>query len=131
MNESPSNLLLWFGVLGGPLAWATQFVANLYLSFARCDSGRWHLPIHVWQIGLSTGALVVGLAAFAVATRLYRQTADVDGISQQVLRGFGGHPPAARVHFLAICALVVNLLTLIIIVMTGIGAPLLSVCQQS
>lgn len=130
MTDPPSNRLVWFGVLGGPVAWGVQFVANLYLSFARCDSDRWHLPIRDWQIGLALGAIVVGVAATAVTIQLYRQTAGIDDIAAEVRRGFGGRPPAARIHFLAICGLTVNFLALVIIVITGIGAPLLTVCQQ-
>jgi hypothetical protein len=131
MSRSPSNLLVWFGVLGGPLAWAVQFVINLEFSFAQCDTlTRWHLPLRGWQIATSVAALAIGAASTAVAWRLYRQT-DVRDVSEKVRRGFGGEPPTGRVHFLAVVGLVVNFLSLTIVVMTGIGAPLLTQCQQS
>jgi hypothetical protein len=122
---------MWFAVLGGPVAWAVQFVANLWFSFAQCDTTRWHLPVKGWQIGLSVVALAVGLTATALCVRLYRRTDEIEELTQRVRRGFGGIPPAGRVHFLAVCGLTVNFLTLAIIVMTGIGAPLLTVCRQS
>lgn len=131
MNDAPSTALVWFGVLGGPLAWAVQFVANLWFSYAQCNNpGRWHLPVHAWQIGLSVGALAVGAASTSVALSLYRRTR-VGDLSEKVIRGFGGEPPPGRIHFLAIVGLTVNFLALAIVVMTGIGAPLLTLCQQS
>jgi hypothetical protein len=132
VSSRPSTALVWFGVLGGPFAWATQFIANLWFSYAQCDTpGRWRLPVHGWQIGLSIVAVAVGLGSAAVSLRLYRRTAAIDGLSKQVIRGFGGVPPPGRIHFLAIVGLTVNFLSLLIIVMTGIGAPLLDLCQQS
>ena len=132
MSWPPSNLVVWFGVLGGPVAWAVQFVANLYFTFAQCGrGGRWQLPLHPWNIGLSVGALAIGLAAIAVCLRLYRHTSEMGPMAAIVRRGFGGQPPAGRIHFLAVVGLTVNFLALTIVVMTGIGAPLLVFCQQS
>jgi hypothetical protein len=131
VNETPSTAVVWFGVLGGPVAWAVQFVANLWFGFARCDgSGRWRGPVAAWGIGLSVAALVVGITALAVSASLFRRT-DVGEVRAQVVRGFGGPPPVARVHFLAIVGLVVNPLALAIVAMTAVGAPLLTLCQQS
>lgn len=132
MSRTPSNLLVGFAVLGGPLAWATQFVVNLAFTYAECSpAGRWELPIRAWQIGLSVGALAIGLAALGVSIRLYRRTARIEDLAPTVRRGFGGAPPMARVNFLAVVGLTVNPLSLAIIVMTAVGAPLLMVCQQS
>lgn len=132
MNRTPSTALIWFGVLGGPLAWSVQFLANLWFTFAQCSpTGRWQLPVKGWQIGLSVAALGVGAAALAVCVMIYRRTSKIDGMPETVRRGFGGVPPMARVHFLSVVGLTVNPLALAIIVMTGIGAPLLTVCVQS
>ena len=133
MSVRPTNRVVWFAVLGGPLAWGVQFVANLALSFAQCNppTTRWMLHIHYWEIGLSVVAIVIGLAATAVSLSLYLRTLHLDDIDEQVLTGKGGPPPEARIHFLAIVGLVVNFLSLAIIVMTGVGAPLLTVCRQS
>ena len=128
----PSTAQVSFAVLGGPLAWAVQFVANLFFTYAQCNpAGRWQLPIRGWAIGLSVGALAVGLAALWLSLRLYRQTSRIEDLAPTVRRGFGGAPPMARVNFLAVVGLTVNFLSIAIIVMTAIGAPLLTVCQQS
>ena len=132
MSWPPSNITVWFGVLGGPLAFTVQFLTNIWFTFAQCGRwGRWQLPLHGWQIGLSLAALGVGLAATWVCVQIYRRTSSIDRMAETVRRGFGGEPPAARIHFLSVVGLTVNFLTLVIIVMTGIGAPLLVFCQQS
>jgi hypothetical protein len=124
-----TNALLWFGVLGGGIAWALQFVANLAFGWAQCNQpGRWLLPVRAWQIGLASAAAVVGVAAFAVSFALFRRTRSlVDG----ELRGLGGEPPPARISFLSVIGMLVNFLALAIILLDGVGAPLLRVCQQS
>ena len=133
MSSRRSNGLLWFGVVGGALAWALQFVANLAFSFAQCNqpTTRWQLPVHGWQIALSAGAVVIVLASMAACVSVFRRTFRIDDVFGQERRGDGSVPPLGRVHFLAIVGFVVNVLVLAIVVMTGVGAPLLTVCQQS
>lgn len=133
MKHPPSSALIWFGVLGGPVAWAVQFVANLALTFAQCNapSGRWQLPVHTLEIALSVAAITVGLLAMGVSLSLYRRTFRLDHIAAAERRGEGSAPPTGRINFLATVGLTVNFLALSIIVMTGIGAPLLPVCRQS
>jgi hypothetical protein len=133
VTRRPSNRALWFGVAGGPLAWTIQFVANLAFSFAQCNqpTTRWQLPVHGWVIGLSAGAVAVALAAMAVCARIFLRTFRIDDVFATERSGGGTQPPLGRIHFLAIVGLIVNLLALAIIVMTGVGAPLLPVCEQS
>jgi hypothetical protein len=133
VSRPPSTALVWFGVLGGAGAWLVQFLINLAFSLAQCNRhpGRWQLPVHGWEIGLSVAALAVGLSAEGVCVRLYRRTFRLDHIAAAERRGEGSPPPAGRISFLSMVGLTVNLLALTIIVMTGIGAPLLPVCQQS
>jgi NO-binding membrane sensor protein with MHYT domain len=122
VNYRPSNALLWFGVLGGPCAWAAQFVASLAFSFAQCNQpvARWQLPVHGWQIALGVAGVAIGLAAEVVSLRIFLRTREADNA-----------PPAGRIHFLAVVGLTVNFLALAIMMMTVIGAPLLEVCRQS
>jgi hypothetical protein len=129
----PSTAVIWFGVLGGALAWAVQFVVNLAFTFAQCNAppGRRQLPVHGWEIALSAVAVTVGLAAMGVSAWLFRRTSRLDHVAEAERRGEGTAPPTGRINFLAMVGLTVNFLALAIVVMTGIGAPLLSVCQQS
>lgn len=133
MSWPPSDKLVWFGVLGGAFAWTVQFVANLFLSFAQCNApaGRWSLPVHALQIALSVVAIVVGLAATAVSLWLYLRTFRIDHVAEAERHGEGSPAPTGRINFLAVVGLTVNFLSLAIVVMTAIGAPLLPVCQQS
>jgi putative flippase GtrA len=133
VTDRPSDRLLWFGVLGGALAWATQFVANLAFTWAQCNAppGRWQLPLHKWEIGISVVGIAIDLAAFAVSLRLFLATYRVDDVASHERLGDGTAPPLGRVNFLAMVALLVNFLTVTIMVMTAIAAPLLHVCQQS
>ncbi len=133
MRYPPSNAVVWFAVLGGPGAWAAQFVINLTFTFAQCNApaGRWELPVHGWQIAVSAGAIVIGLAAQAASLWLYLRTVNIDHIAEAERHGEGSAPPTGRINFLAMVGLTVNFLSLAIIVMTAIGAPLLPVCQQS
>jgi putative flippase GtrA len=128
-----SNILVWFGVAGGAAAWTVQFVTNLAFTFAQCNqpTTRWQLPVHGWQIGLSAAAVAVVLASMGTCVWIFLRTFRVDDVFGQERRGDGSAPPLGRVHFLSILGFVINLLVLAIVVMTGIGAPLLPVCQQS
>jgi 4-amino-4-deoxy-L-arabinose transferase-like glycosyltransferase len=133
VSRRPSTALVWFGVLGGAVAWTAQFVAGLAFTFAQCNAppGRWELPVQTWQSVLSIAGVVVGLIAVAVCVRLYRQTRNVDDAAETERLGEGTPPPAGRVNFLATTGLLVNALVLVIMIMTAIGAPLLRLCQQS
>ena len=132
-DRLPSNGLLWFGVIGGAGAWVVQFLANLALTFAQCDqpSARWMLPVHGWEIALSLAAVAVVLGAGGVSAWIFLRTFRIDDVAAHERRGEGVSPPLGRISFLSMVGLLVNLLALAMIVMTGIGAPLLPVCQQS
>ena len=133
MSFPPSNLVLWFGVVGGPAAWAIQFVVNLAFTFAQCNqpAARWQLPVHGWEIVTAAVGVSIGLASTGVSLWLYLRTFAIGDVSEEERRGEGSAPPIGRIHFLSIVGLTVNFLALAIMVMTGIGAPLLPICQQS
>lgn len=126
--------LLWFGILGGPLGWAAQFVASYWFALAQCDPPvpRWHLPLRAWEIGLACGGLAIGAVATVVSLRILLRSYRADNdVLQEELRGMGSPPPLGRVMFLAVIGVTVNLLAIPIVVITGVGAPLLTVCRQS
>lgn len=127
----PSNLLLWFGVLGGGMAWTTQFVAGLYFSWAQCsENGRTHLPVREWQTGLAAGGTVVALISIAVSLRIYLRSYKIADVAGEERRGDGHAPPLGRIHFLAVVGLTVNVLVIVIMIITAIAAPNLALCQQ-
>ena len=134
MSFRVRSSIVWFAVGGGACAFAVQFVVGLAFGFAQCNPGgavRWHLPVHTWQAAVAAGALIIGLASIATAAWLFKRTYRVGDVFGEERRGDGSPPPVGRIHFLAQVGLVVNLLTLAIIVMDGIGAPLHALCQQT
>ena len=126
--------LVWFAVGGGACAWAVQFVIGLAFGFAQCNepgTTRWRLPVHTWQAAAAGVAAVIALAAIAAAVWLFRHTFRIGDVFGEERRGDGAAPPIGRIHFLSLVGLTVNVLALAIILMDGIGAPLLPLCQQS
>jgi hypothetical protein len=133
MTFKPRSAVVWFAVGGGPMAFTLQFVSGLAFTFAQCNQsdGRWQLPVRSWQVALSATGLLIALASMATAIWLFVRTFRIGDVFEEERSGGGSAPPLGRIHFLAIVALVVDFLVLMIIVMDGIGAPLLSLCQQS
>lgn len=134
MSYRPSNLLVWFGVGGGAVAFVIQFVAGLAFSFAQCVNGtttRWHIPVRDWQIGLASGGFMIGLASTAVAAMIFRRTYRVGDVFGEERRGDGSAPPLGRIHFLSIIGLTVNVLVLMIMAMDAFGTALHGFCVQT
>jgi hypothetical protein len=133
VKRPPSTAIVWFAVLGGGAAWATQFVANLFISFAKCNGmqGQRAVPLRTLSVVLSVAAIAVALAAEGAALRLFVRTSALDHVAQDEFEGRGSTPPVGRINFLATVGLLVNFLALAIVVMTAIGTPLLNGCQQS
>jgi hypothetical protein len=75
--------------------------------------------------------VAIGLLSMATALWLYLYTYQFKHVAQAERRGEGSPPPTGRINFLSVVGLTVNFLALSIMVMTGIGAPLLSVCRQA
>jgi hypothetical protein len=132
MRYRPSNVLVWFGVGGGAVAFALQFVAGLAFSFAQCNNGsRWHVPVRDWQVALAGGGFMIGLASTAAAAMIFLRTYRIGDIFGEERRGDGSTPPLGRIHFLSIVGLTVNLLVLFIMVMDAVGTGLHGLCMQS
>lgn len=121
------NRLVWFGVLAGPAAWATQFLFGMQLGLARCESpdARFQFPVHTTSALLGGAGVLVGIAAEAAsiivfrATRPDQHTHDPEDIT------------TGRLHFLGAVGMTVNPLTATICLMVAVGVPLLGLCHQS
>ena len=133
MRLPPTNRVVWFAVLGGGIAWVVQFAANLTLTWAQCNAppGRFHVPVHGISIVISAVAIAIGVVSMLVSLWLYLYTYQFKHIAVAERRGEGTAPPTGRINFLSVVGLTVNFLALSIKILTGIGAPLLQVCQQS
>jgi hypothetical protein len=130
MTYRPSNLLVWFGVGGGAIAWATQFVTGLAFSFAQCNTTGSHLSVKGWQVGFATAGFIVGLASAAVAGMIFRRTYRIADLFAEERRGDGSAPPLGRIHFLSIVGLTVNFLVLVIMALDAVGTSL-HTCMQT
>ena len=132
MTQRRLNLLVWFGILGGPAAWLSVHVIGIAFGWAQCNdpASRWQLPVHAWDVATAAVGVLVALAAEAVSFWVFRLTADEgEGLSR---RGIGeGEAPVGRLHFLSVIGLTVNPLALAIIVMVGFGTALLPLCHQA
>jgi hypothetical protein len=113
-------LLLWFGVLGGPVAWAVAHVAGVELSQASCrQTARTGVPFDAWAIVVFVLAAIVAAGAEVAAVLTYRATRDASS-----------EPPAGRIRFLAVIGMTIGPLFVAMILMGGLGAVLLERCQQ-
>jgi hypothetical protein len=118
------GILQWAGLLVGGAAWFTQLVAGYGLTEARCGAAgeHWGISNDAWQAGFMAVAAAVVLLAEAAAVTVLLRTRQVS---------FEGHPPPGRIRFLAIAAVVANVLFLAIVVLSGIGSIAGVVCRQS
>lgn len=122
MTHRRQPLLMWFGVLGAPLAWTAQLWFATGLTIATCSAAgrRWDLPVRPLFAGLSVLAALTAVLAAASAFAVLRATHDASGA-----------PPAGRVHFLAVIGLTVSGLFGFLIIMSGLGVGLIDLCRQS
>jgi hypothetical protein len=129
----PPTLLVWFGVAGGAFAWAAVHVAGIESSWDRCiPTGTGSVvPLSAWQITIAACGALITLAALSVCVWLFLRTFRIGDVAGMERRGDGAAPPAGRLQFLAMVGLTVNVLALAIIVLAGVGAPVLGPCQQS
>lgn len=121
---SAASPLMWFGVLGAPLAWATEFAVGYWATQTHCSvSGdRWSLNLDAWGVVAMAAAFVVAITAGLTALGMFRGSRDAETEAS---------PPPGRVRFLAIVGMTVSVLFTIVIVMTGLGVVILPDCGQS
>jgi hypothetical protein len=118
--------LMWFGLLGAPLAWTLQFLFGFGLTELACNPGgdRGAAVDGLTLIATALAASVALLAELS-AFKVFRDTRQVEGAG-----GSEEPPPKGRVHFLATLGLLLGPLFFSIIVMNGVGAIVLANCHQ-
>jgi hypothetical protein len=117
----PLELLVWFGVLGAPIAWALQHVTGFALTEADCNIGyRGQVAVDGLTVAVTAAAATVAAAAELAAISAFRRTRDA-----------GEDPPGSRVHFMSIIGMTIGPLFLAIILMSGLGVVFLENCHQS
>jgi hypothetical protein len=124
MTRSRLELLQWFSLFAGPLAWATEHVVGFFVSDAACSvaGARWSLDTAPWQAVLAvlTGAVVI--AAWVAAFVTFRETRTVDKDEPG---------PLGRIHFFAQAALLGNVLFFVIVALDSVGSIHDLPCRQS
>jgi hypothetical protein len=116
-----ARIVMWFGVLGAPAAWVLQFLFALAVTEASCTAAgsRWGIPVETLTTIATVAAGTVALLAGAAAAATFR-----------AVREAGSEPPGGRMRFLAAIGITVSPLFVAIIVMNGVGAVVLTRCQQ-
>jgi hypothetical protein len=139
---------LWFGVLAGPILWATQLSVNYqWEEVLACSPSATHrgavvgIDVRTWVLIVNLVVTAGTLVALVTAVRCYRRTAvvPVGGVSTVAggsrRRGQGDTPcpPGTHrrdtAHWMALAGIANSLLFLLFIV-TGFGpAVILKTCQ--
>lgn len=117
MTRLRLELLQWYALFGGALAWASQHVAGYFISTAACGSPAISSSTAQIVVALCAGALI--LAAEGAALAVFRATTPDDP------------PPGGRLHFFAQAALLGNVLFLAIVALTALGSVYHLPCAQS
>ena len=123
---------LWFGLLGGPIAWTLQLLIDYPLVAHYCfpDAARRIVPtidsLHLIVSIVSVLALAGAVAALVTALRSWRVSGgDFGGERAQLTEAA---PPPGRVRFMSLGGILVSSLTIVGIVIHGGFVILLAPC---
>jgi hypothetical protein len=124
---------LWFGLLGGPVAWTLQLLVDYPLVAHYCfpDAAKRIVPtidsLHLLVIIVSALALAVAIAALLTALRSWRVAGGEFGSARVDL--VEAAPPPGRVRFMALGGILASSLTIIGIVIHAAFILTLAPCQ--
>jgi hypothetical protein len=111
-----NDILEWFGILAGPLAWLTQFLVNYALVRWECiNHGR--LALHI----VSAVSLAIVISGGIVSTIYFFKTRQFSAASEKL--------PARR-HFMAALGILTAALYALGIVAQAIPSFMLDPCQR-
>ena len=115
MRALRPELLQWYGLFGAGLSWTAQLIVGFGVVYADClsPSRRWGLDLVTWEIVL----MVVG-GLFAVVA----EAAAVNVLLATRALHYDDPPPDGRRHFFAYGAALGNVLFIVAILLSGIGA---------
>ena len=120
--------LLWFGVLGGSVAWSMHMLVDWGIDETVCRSGHdaiGAVPLSALLQGLVPLFLVVSLLSTAVAFRLWRRLKDAvteDDVEALRLRLAG---------FMALVGFAANVTFVLILAATAVAVFILPACPGS
>jgi hypothetical protein len=109
------ELLQWYGLFGAALSWTGQLVVGFGVAYADClpASSRFGLDVVVWEVVLMVVGGTFAVVAEAAAINVLLTTRD---------RNYDDPPPDGRRHFFAFGAALGNLLFIMAILLSGVGA---------
>jgi hypothetical protein len=124
MTRVRLELLQWYALIGGALAWTAEHVLGYFVSVAGCSTsvGHWNVSLGLWESLLTGATLAAVLAAEGAALLVYRATAVVDDDAPG---------PDGRIHFFAQAALLGNVLFFMLVVLDGVGVLYHTNCRLS
>ena len=121
MTRTRLELLQWYALLGGPLAWATQHVVGYFVSDGACSVA--HIPAPAaFEVAIAVVAGAAVLAAEGAALLVFRETR---GVPEDAPGPFG------RLRFFAEAALLGNVLFFVIVVLDGVSTVYHLPCRLS
>lgn len=122
MTRRRLELLQWYALFGGALAWAAAHVLGYFVSVGGCNAAvaYWHLNIVLWEALVLAVALGGVLAAEAAAFVVFRATSAVDEDAAG---------PAGRLRFFAEAALLGNVLFFMLVVLDASGVLFHANCR--
>jgi hypothetical protein len=119
-------LRLWFGLLGGALAWATHFLVSYILVSVACVSNYF-----AWQIAGLNGLLLVLLLATIIAATV-TTVALVTAYRSWQRTGEGAEPsdegPRGRDAYMSVAGVILNSLFLFLIALETVPLFVLRAC---
>jgi hypothetical protein len=126
--ETRESLLLWFGILAGPLAWTTQVIVAPDLAEVLCYSGAeasgrgqiYGLEVQVFIVALTALLTLVCLAGLGVSLRCWR-----------VLRAAEDLTTAGRATWMALAGILVSALFALATIIGFIPVFLLETCTTT
>lgn len=132
-RSSVSFRALWFGLLGGPVAWTLQLLVDYPLVAHSCfpDAARRMAPaidsLHLLVIVTSAIALLVAVLALVTALRSWRTSGG--SLDDSRTDSTDESPPVGRVRFMALGGILASSLTIVGIAMHGGFILLMAPCR--
>jgi hypothetical protein len=116
-----AEFLQWFGLFGAALIWTAQFVIGFGVTIAACSPGDvGGVDVETWQITLMAIGIPLAVLSEIAAVRILLETRTLHHEDP---------PPWGRRHFFASAAVLGNILFIVIILLSGIGAIYTNHCQ--
>ena len=114
---------MWIGLFAAPVAWAATHVVGWGVSEANCEvvGRQWGIAFNTWEWSMLVLAVLLAGAGIFGSVATYRAVKGTDNDEA---------PPAGRIWILSIAGMVLSPLLLMIILLTHVGALLLSQCHQ-